>query len=96
MSAYDEERLAALLQMLPPPPVGWVEAAQELPLVRAQLDDIVSRASADREFRQELVTDLEGALEREGLEPDVVLHRFLRRRLQDPPPQDPQETQDPQ
>jgi hypothetical protein len=85
MSTYNEERLAALLGMLPPPPTGWVEAAQELPLVRAQLNDIISRADADRGFRKELATDLEATLEREGYEPDVVLHRFLRRRLQDPP-----------
>ena len=84
MSTYDEERIAALLQLLPPPPRGWVEAAQELPLVGDRLDDLIRRVEADRGFRDQLATDLEATLEREGYEPDVVLHRFLRRRLQGP------------
>ena len=50
MSAYDEERLARLLRVLSPAPEGWVKAAQELPLARLGLDDIVTRAEADLEF----------------------------------------------
>lgn len=87
MSTYDEERLAALLQMLPPPPPGWVEAAQELPLMRRGLGEIVARAEDDAEFRAGLVSDLESTLEREGYEPDFVLHRALRRRLKKPKPE---------
>ena len=30
-TGYDEERLGELLAVLPPAPLGWVEAAQELP-----------------------------------------------------------------
>src|SRR5438094_655263 len=52
MSGYDMERLAELIGMLPPAPVGWVEAAQELPRARRELDEIVQRAEADDEFRQ--------------------------------------------
>jgi hypothetical protein len=81
MNAYDEERLAALLRSLPPAPAGWVEAAQELPLARRTLDDIVARAEADAEFRRALVADLESALEREGYEPDVRVIEALRRRF---------------
>ncbi len=81
MNAYDEEHLAALLRSLPPAPRGWVEAAQQLPLVRRTLDDIVARAEADAEFRRALVADLESALEREGYEPDVRVIEALRRRL---------------
>ena len=80
---YDEERIAALLQQLPPAPVGWVQAAQELPLARLELDEIVARAEADAAFRQALVTDLEDALEREGYEPDRALVDLLRQRLAD-------------
>jgi hypothetical protein len=80
---YDEERIAALLQQLPPAPEGWVQAAQELPAARAGLDEIVARAEADAAFRQALVADLEDALEREGYEPDRALLDLLRDRLAD-------------
>ena len=80
-SDYDEERLAALLRALPPAPEGWVRAAQELPLARLGLDDIVARAVADQAFREALVADLEAALQREGVEPDPALVEALRRRL---------------
>ncbi len=78
---YDEERIAALLRALPPAPEGWVRAAQELPLVRAQLDEIVARAEADAEFRRRLVEDLEAALDLEGYERDPVLVEALQRRF---------------
>ena len=51
MTAYDEQRLAELIKALPPAPQAWVEAAQELPLARERLDDIVARAEADLAFR---------------------------------------------
>jgi hypothetical protein len=78
---YDEARLAELLRMLPPAPQGWVEAAQELPRVRAELDDIVARAVADAEFRKALIADLEEALRTEGYEPESMPLDELRRRL---------------
>jgi hypothetical protein len=78
---YDEARLAELLRMLPPAPEGWVEAAQELPRVRAELDDIVARAVADAEFRKALIADLEDALRTEGYEPESMPLDELRRRL---------------
>jgi hypothetical protein len=82
-NAYDEERLARLLGMLPPAPQGWVEAAQELPLVRRELDDLVARAEADLEFRKALLADLEATLALEGYEPNERLLAALRRRLAD-------------
>ena len=81
MSAYDEERLARLLRVLSPAPEGWVKAAQELPLARLGLDDIVTRAEADLEFRRRLIADLEAALELEGYVADPALVEALRRRL---------------
>jgi hypothetical protein len=81
MTAYDEERLAELLRSLPPAPEGWVEAAQELPFLRAQLDDIVQRAEVDAEFRRALVADLEAALAEEGYEPSDPLVKAIRERL---------------
>jgi hypothetical protein len=81
MTTYDEERLGELLRLLPPAPVGWVEAAQELPLVRAELDALVQRAEQDAAFRQALVDDLEDALRVAGVEPRAVVVEHLRRRL---------------
>jgi hypothetical protein len=80
---YDEERLAKLLRTLPPAPEGWVRAAQELPRVRRELDDIVERAVADAEFRKALIADLEAALRSEGYEPDAVPLDELRKRISD-------------
>jgi hypothetical protein len=80
---YDEERLAELLRMLPPAPEGWVEAAQELPRVRAEMDQIVTRAVEDAEFRRALISDLEEALRSEGYEPEHMPLDELRRRLDD-------------
>ena len=81
MTAYDEHRLAELIKALPPAPQAWVEAAQELPLARGELDDIVARAEADRAFRNALVADLEEALRLEGYEPESLPVDELRRRL---------------
>ena len=81
MSSYDEERLAELLALLPPAPRGWVEAAQELPLARAQLVGLVGRAEADAAFRAQVLADLETALAAAGVEPRPVVVESLRRRL---------------
>ena len=81
MTAYDEEKLAGLLRSLPPAPQGWVKAAQELPFLRAQLDDIVQRAEVDVEFRRALAADLEAALAEAGYEPSDPLIQAIRARL---------------
>ncbi len=83
MTRYDEFRLAELLRALPPAPEAWVQAAQELPLVRGSLDQIVARASEDARFRKALVADLERALAEAGYEPSVALVEALRERLAD-------------
>ena len=82
MSHYDEPRIAELLRRLPPAPEAWVRAAQDLPLARLGLDDLVRRAEEDAEFRSRLVADLESALLEEGVEPDPQLVEALRRRFQ--------------
>jgi type VI protein secretion system component VasF len=78
---YEAERIAELLRALPPAPRAWVQAAQELPFERRDLDEIVERARADAEFRARLLADLEQALAAEGYEPDAALLDTLRRRL---------------
>ncbi len=82
-SAYNEERLGELLGTLPPAPAGWVQAAQELPaargeLDRGELDAIVERARVDAEFRVWLVADLEAALAAAGYEPTDELIDAIR------------------
>jgi hypothetical protein len=78
---YDEERLAALLKMLPPAPEGWVKAAQELPAARREIDEIAIRAQEDAEFRAAVTADLEAALEQAGYDVDPSLLPELRERL---------------
>jgi len=82
MTGYDEERIAELLRLLPPPPEGWVRAAQELPQARAELAAIVARAEADAAFRASVVADLEAALEAEGIDPTPSVVAALRARLE--------------
>ena len=81
MTVYGEEQLARLIRALPPAPEGWVSAAQELPFVRAGLDEIVARAEADASFRKRLLADLEAALEAEGYERSPAVVAALRMRL---------------
>ena len=81
MGGYDEIRLAALLGALRPAPEAWVRAAQELPLARRGMDDLVRRATDDATFRRLLAADLEQALANEGVEPDPTLVEAIRRRL---------------
>jgi hypothetical protein len=81
MTGYEEEHVARLLRLLPPPPRGWVRAAQELPQARAAIDDLVERAEQDAAFRARLVADLESALEAEGVEAAPSAVAALRSRL---------------
>jgi hypothetical protein len=81
MTGYDEERIAALLRLLPPPPDGWVKAAQELPDARAEIGEIVARSEADAVFRAALVADLEAALAAAGYEATSSVIAALRLRL---------------
>jgi hypothetical protein len=78
---YNEETVANLLRTLPAAPQAWVKAAQEIPLARRGLDDIVERARADQAFREALIADLERALEGAGFESDPALAEAVRERL---------------
>ena len=83
MSGYDHEQLSKLIGMLPPSPEAWVRAAQELPGARRGLDELVARAEANAAFRDEVLADLERALEAEGVEPRPRVVDELRRLLSD-------------
>jgi hypothetical protein len=79
--SYDEERLAALLRLLPEVPEGWVRAAQELPAARMAMGTLIARAEADAAERARIVADLEAALAAEGVEPTAPLLAALREHL---------------
>ena len=81
MRRYDEERIAELLRLLPAAPVGWVQAAQELPKARDELAALVARAEADAAFRARVVADLEAALQAEGIDATPSVVAALRARL---------------
>ncbi|MGH3001152.1 MAG: hypothetical protein ACRDM1_00515 [Gaiellaceae bacterium] len=81
MTTIDIEKLAHQLAALPPAPAGWVEAAQELPAMRAGLDELLARAERDAELRERLVADLESALAESGLSPTPRLLAEARTRL---------------
>ena len=79
--ALDEERIGRLVGLLEPVPVGWVQAAQEIPQLRRSLDAILARAEADAAFRPALIANLEAALAEAGYEPQPRLVEALRRHL---------------
>jgi uncharacterized ferritin-like protein (DUF455 family) len=81
MNGYDEQRIAALLRLLPPAPEGWVQAAQELPQARLEIAALVARAEEDAEFRAGVVADLEAALEAVGIDATPSVVAALRSRL---------------
>ena len=81
MSGYDEERIAELLRVLPPAPLGWVQAAQELPRARLEIAGLVERALANADFRARLLADAEAAFAAEGVEPRPALIELVRRRI---------------
>ena len=82
MTGYDEERIAAFLRLLPPPPEGWVKAAQELPQARAEIAALVTRALENAAARARIMADLESALEAEGIEPTPSVVAALRASLE--------------
>jgi hypothetical protein len=82
MTGYDVVRIAELLRLLPPAPLGWVRAAQELPAARTEIAGLVARAEADAAFRARVIADLESALEAEGIEATPSVVAALRSRLE--------------
>jgi hypothetical protein len=81
LQGFDEERLGRLIGLLEPVPEGWVRAAQEIPVLRRSLDEILARAEAEAAFRPALIANLEAALAEAGYEPEPRLVEALRRYL---------------
>ena len=78
----DIGQIARLLAALPPAPVGWVEAASELPNAWTALDLLYEQAAADAELRARMVADLESALAESGIAPTPRLLAAARTRLE--------------
>jgi hypothetical protein len=81
MTHITEEELAELIAVLPPAPPAWVDAAVQLPLARATIDELVAQAVADRDRREAVLSDLEAALREAGVTPRPHLVDDLRARL---------------
>lgn len=77
----DIEQLARLIAALPPAPQGWVNAAQQLPHVGAELGALMERAAADTKLREKLMSDLETALDEAGIAPTRRVVAEARARL---------------
>lgn len=82
VKSYDIEQLAELVAILPPPPEGWVSAAQELPAHRRSLDALIAQSERDAALRARLVEDLESALAESGIDPTPRLLALARARIQ--------------
>lgn len=67
MKSYDHDRLAELLAALPPVPLGWEKAAQELPRIGRALDHLDSAALGDAAVESRVVDELESALAQAGI-----------------------------
>jgi hypothetical protein len=86
MPDLTEEQIADLIATLRPAPVGWVEAAAELPEARAAIDQLVARALANDAERRSILADLELALRESGVEPRPGVVEQVRSRLDEPVP----------
>jgi hypothetical protein len=78
---HDEERIGELLRALPQAPEAWVQAAARLPATRRAIDQIAALAEVDATFRQQALLDLEGALQRAGVDASPAIVERLRSRL---------------
>ena len=83
-----EDRLAALLRLMPPAPEARSRAARDLPRARREMDQILALAEVDAQFREELLADLEQALARAGFQADRRMVDALQERLGAGPPPD--------
>jgi hypothetical protein len=79
---FDEESIAALLSALPPAPEAWVQAAEQLPAARLELERLVELARLDHELAEALRENLEAALAERSIALPAALQRELRERLE--------------
>lgn len=86
MPDLTEEQIADLIATLRPAPMGWVQAAAELPQARAAIDELVARALENEAERQSVLADLERALRESGVEPRPGIVERVRALLDQPGP----------
>ena len=86
MPDLTEEQIADLIATLRPAPMGWVQAAAELPEARAAIDQLVERALEDETERRSILADLELALRESGVDPRPGVVSRVRARLDEPAP----------
>jgi hypothetical protein len=84
IGTHDIGHLARRLAALPPAPEGWLVAAQELPQMRRNLDDLLTQAESDAGLRDRLVANLESALAESGIRPTPRIVHEARTRLHAP------------
>jgi hypothetical protein len=77
----DIDQLSRLIAVLPPAPSAWVAAAQQLPRLRRELDDLLTRARADAELHARLESDLEALLLESGITPTARVLDEVRARM---------------
>jgi hypothetical protein len=77
----NERRIGELLGELPPPPAGWIRAAQELPRARREIGRLAALAQTDADVRASLLADAPSALCEAGLEPAPRTVAALHARL---------------
>jgi hypothetical protein len=80
---FDSHELAEHIARLRPAPLGWVQAAQQLPAARRAVETLVARAQQSETERAAIVRNLEESLHAEGVEPRSDLVRELRDLLAD-------------
>jgi hypothetical protein len=86
MPDLTEEQIADLIATLRPAPMGWVQAATELPQARVAIDQLVARALEDEAERRSILADLELALRESGVEPRPGIVERVRSLLDEPSP----------
>jgi hypothetical protein len=86
MPDLTEEQIADLIATLRPAPMGWVQAAAELPQARTAIDQLVARALEDEAERRSILADLELALRESGVEPRAEVVERVRSLLDEPAP----------
>jgi len=83
MSEYSERELAGLLRTLPPPPAHWVEAAEQIPQIKRQINDVLPFLESTAPGRAVETAELENAIEAAGLVAEPQLVAELQRHLAD-------------
>lgn len=81
MTEYSERQIAGLLRVLAPAPAHWVEAAQQIPRIKKQINEVLPFLGEIATGRAVETAELEMAIEAAGLTPEPQLVAELQRHL---------------